>query len=196
MGRKIGVYGSNVSEGTEVEALGRSVGHALAAHGCTVITGACGGTPYVVAEAAARAGAEVWGFTPELSREAHAVAYPDQDLAIYTRLIYVSEQYRHLFGDVSLSGERDHAARLKYRNLVSTIHADAGIVISGGWGTLNEFTNLIYDGKPIGVLTSSGGLAAELPEWFGRLRKKSASIVVFEREPPALVEAVLMALGG
>lgn len=68
---------------------------------------------------------------------------------------------------------RSWSARLKYRNVVSTIHADAGSIISGGWGSLNEFTNLLYDGKPIGILAGTGGVADELPEWFPRQRKKS-----------------------
>jgi len=33
------------------------------------------------------------------------------------------------------------------------------MIISGGWGGLNEFTNLLYDGKPIGVLIGTGGVA-------------------------------------
>lgn len=69
-----------------------------------------------------------------------------------------------------------------------------GIIISGSWGTLNEFTNLIYDGKPIGVLTGSGGLADELSDFYPRLRKRSASVVIFEHEPGKLVDKLFTAL--
>ena len=191
---KIGVYGSNINEGETASALGTRLGAALARRDCTAITGGCSGMPYVVAQAAARAGAQVWGFTPELDQEGQQTAYPDDDITIYQRLIYVPQNYREQFGTPLLSGERDHSARLKYRNVISTIHADAGIIISGSWGTLNEFTNLIYDGKPIGVLTGSGGLADELSDFYPRLRKRSASVVVFENDPEQLVNRLLAIL--
>ena len=80
------------------------------------------------------------------------------------------------------------------RHIISTIHADAGITIAGGWGSLNEFTNLLYDGKPIGVLTGTGGLADELPQWFPKLRKKSESHVCFSPSPAEVVALLLKEL--
>lgn len=191
MAWKIGVYGSNINEGEAATALGNALGKALAERGCIVITGACSGMPYVVAHAAAQDGAEVWGFTPELDAAHQQMAYPLDDITIYQRLVYVPQNYRELFGAGILPAKRDHAARLKYRNAVSTINCDAGIIISGSWGTLNEFTNLIYDGKSIGVLTGTGGLADELSNFYPRLRKRSDSAVLFEDEPEKLVKRLL-----
>ena len=191
---KIGVYGSNIQEGERASALGVLLGRALAREGCLVITGGCSGMPYIVARAAALDGAAVWGFTPELTPEGQQAAYPADDMAIYQRLIYVPQNYRELFDVARLSDERDHAARLKYRNVISTVNCDAGILISGSWGTLNEFTNLIYDGKPIGVLSGSGGLADELKDFYPRLRKRSDSLVLFESEPEKLVRDLLAVL--
>ncbi|MBV9229978.1 MAG: hypothetical protein JOZ18_11745 [Chloroflexi bacterium] len=194
MSYKIGVYGSNISEGEKAVALGKEMGKALARHDCIVITGGCSGMPYVVAHEAAQYGAEVWGFTPELDAEGQKRAYPYDDITIYKRLIYVPQNYKELFITAPASDDLDLGGRLKYRNAISTINCDAGIIISGGWGTLNEFTNLIYDGKPIGVLSGTGGLADELPNWFPRLRKKSASVVCFESDPEQLVGAILATL--
>jgi predicted Rossmann-fold nucleotide-binding protein len=191
---KIGVYGSNISEGEQAEALGKELGRTLARYHCTVITGACSGMPYIVAHAAAQDGAEIWGFTPELNAEAHRRAYPSDDITIYKRLLYVPPNYKELFMMIPESGSLDLAGRLKYRNVISTINSDAGIIISGGWGTLNEFTNLIYDGKPIGVLTGTGGLADELPALYPKLRKKSQSVVVFENDPEKLVAELITIL--
>ncbi len=191
MSWKIGVYGSNINEGAAASSLGEALGEALAERGCLVITGACSGMPYVVAHAAARHGAKVWGFTPELDEAGQKRAYPSDDITIYERLVYVPQHYRDLFGVSSLSRERDHAARLKYRNVISTVNCDAGIIISGSWGTLNEFTSLIYDGKPIGVLTGTGGLADELSDFYPRLRKRSNSAVHFESDPRRLVDRLL-----
>lgn len=148
--------------------------------------------PYAAASAAKRKGAEVWGFTPEHNEADQKKAYPQDDITIYDKLFYVPQEYdRHFFLDTTLPPSQDQSARLKYRNVISTIHADAGIIISGGWGTLNEFTNLVYDGKPVGVLTGTGGLADELPTWFPRLRKKSASKVFFSTKPAEIVSLLL-----
>lgn len=191
---KIGVYGSNINEGEVATSLGRALGKALVECACIIITGACSGMPYVVAHEAARHGATVWGFTPELDARGQQAAYPADDITIYQRLVYVPQNYHTLFGVNDLSTDRDHAARLKYRNAISTINCDAGIIISGSWGTLNEFTNLIYDGKPIGVLTGTGGLADELRDFYPRLRKRSDSVVFFENEPEKLVDSLLREL--
>lgn len=192
MKHKIGIYGSNTREGDTAVSLSQALGEALAKNDIIVITGGCSGMPYVVASAAKRKGAEVWGFTPEQNEVDQKRAYPQDDITIYDKLFYVPQEYdRHFFLDAPLPPERDHSARLKYRNVVSTIHVDAGIIVSGGWGTLNEFTNLIYDGKPIGVLTGTGGLADELPAWFPRLRKKSASKVFFSTKPDEIVSLLL-----
>lgn len=192
---KIGIFGSNVVEDERAVQLARELGAELARQHVIVITGACSGMPYTVAAEASRHGTQVWGFTPELNEEGQKRAYPDDDITIYHKLFYVPEQYEQLFFQMQpLIPQRDAGARLKYRNVISTINADAGIIISGGWGTLNEFTNLIYDGKPIGVLTGTGGLADELPTWFPRLRKKSDSHVIFSASPQELVALLLAKL--
>jgi predicted Rossmann-fold nucleotide-binding protein len=189
---KVGIYGSNVVESEAAVQLAQELGIALAQNGVIVITGGCSGMPYAVAYAAKHEGAEVWGFTPEHNEEEQKQAYPQDDITIYDKLFYVPLQYDRLFYlDHTLPAARDHSARLKYRNVISTIHADAGIIVSGGWGTLNEFTNLIYDGKPISALLGTGGLADELPEWYPRLRKKSGSVVQFSGSPSNLVTNLL-----
>src|SRR5947208_8546423 len=94
---KIGVYGSNISEGEQAETVGKELGKVLARYHCIVITGACSGMPYIVAREATQYGAEVWGFTPELNAEAQRRAYTNDDITIYTRLLYVPPNYKELF---------------------------------------------------------------------------------------------------
>ncbi len=181
---KIGVYGSNRVESEAAVQAARALGVELARQGMIVITGACSGMPYAAAQTARQHGAEVWGFTPALTEEEHL-------------LFYVPAQYRQLFFvSQPVSPDQDWGMRLKYRNVISTIQADAGIIITGGWGSLNEFTNLIYEGKPAGVLTGTGGLADELPRWLPRLRKKSASQVFFSSQPAELVASLKRVLEG
>jgi hypothetical protein len=151
--------------------------------------------PYTVALAAKQKGGEVWGFSPALNKDEQERAYPRDDIGVYDKLFYVPQDYARLFFlSEGLPPMRDWSARLKYRNVISTIAADAGIIVSGGWGTLNEFTNLLYEGKPIGVLIGTGGLADELPGWFPRLRKKSESRVVFGSKPNEIVSLLVKEL--
>ncbi len=192
---KIGVFGSNVTEGEHAVHLAQELGAELAQKNSIVITGACSGMPYAVALAAKQNGAEVWGFSPALNEEEQKSAYPHDDITLYNKLFYVPQQYNQLFFlPEKLPAARDWNARLKYRNAISTITADAGILISGGWGTMNEFTNLLYEGKPVGVLTGTGGLADELPEWFAKLRKKSDSRVLFSSNPDEIVSSLIKEL--
>ncbi|MBV9258652.1 MAG: hypothetical protein JO215_11595 [Ktedonobacteraceae bacterium] len=189
---KIGIFGSNIAEGEKAVKLARDLGAELAQSNVIVITGACSGMPYAVASAAKEKDAETWGFSPGLNEEEQKQAYPLDDISIYDRLFYVPQTHTQLFflsEDTPVSATIN--ARLKYRNVISTINADAGIIISGGWGSLNEFTNLLYEGKPVGVLTGTGGLADELPGWFPRLRKKSDSKVFFDNDPHELISLLI-----
>lgn len=174
--------------------LGKSWGD-LAQHDVIVVTGGCSGMPYVVAHAAKQGNAEIWGFTPECNEQDQKRAYASDDITIYDKLFYIPPTYDQSFF-LKENPEKPHrrSTRLKYRNLLSTTHVDAGIIVAGGWGTMNEFTNLLYDGKPIGILLGTGGLADELPIWYPRLHKKSESVVHFGRTPEELVAFLLTTL--
>ena len=81
--------------------------------------------------------------------------------------------------------------RKKYRNIISTANCDAAILISGRWGTLNEFTNLIDFGKTIGVLTGTGGIADALSSLTKNVAKAGQGKVIFESDPARLVDQLL-----
>jgi predicted Rossmann-fold nucleotide-binding protein len=143
---RIWVYGSNMQESTQAVQLAQMVGKLLARHGVIVITGACSGMPYIVAQAAKQQGAEIWGFSPERDVEAQKQAFPSDDVAVYDKLFFIPPSYdQQFFLERPLQEDNDRSVRLRYRNFLSTLHADAAIIIAGGWGTLNEFTHLLYD---------------------------------------------------
>jgi len=106
-------------------------------------------------------------------------------LSIYTKLIYVSR-------DLPFADNR--RIRMKYRNVLSTAECDAGIIISGQWGSLNEFTNLVDMQKVVGVLTGTGGVADELPALAKKIVKEGQGTVIFNDDPRALVEELLQLL--
>ncbi len=83
---------------------------------------------------------------------------------------------------------------MKYRNVILTGTCDTGIIISGGWGTLNEFTNLLDQKQLVGVLTGTAGVADELPALSQKLSKEGQGTVIFESDPNILVDKLIHCL--
>lgn len=181
----IGVFGSDAGKIESAKRSAKRLGAALAAKKAIVVTGACSGLPYLAAHAAHEHGAAVWGYSPELNRTGQKRFTPHDDLSIYTKLVYVPK---------SFAFAKKERVRKKYRNVISTATCDAGIVIAGRWGTLNEFTNLFDMGKVIGVLTGTGGVADELRRLAGKIVKPGKAVVVYDSLPTRLVEKVMREL--
>lgn len=182
---KIGVFGSAVDEGKIVTKKARELGCLLSEKKVVIITGACTGIPYEIAHEAARNGSEIWGYSPVLNIKLQKKFTPKDDLSIYTKIIYMPKNFEFL----SLLD-----ACKKYRNVISTANCDAGIIVAGRWGTMNEFTNLYDLGKIIGVLTGTGGIADELPTLCKKINKKSKAKIVFSSSPVEVVEKIIKEL--
>jgi len=185
MKHRIGVFGSAITATERLGALAEEIGRELARRDCIVITGACSGLPYRAAYAAAAVGADVWGFSPTTDIESQRRFTPDDDLSIYSRLIHVPL-------DVPFSNNLP--ASKKYRNVLSTATCDAGIVISGRWGTLNEFTNLVDFGRIVGVLNGSGEIADRLERLVAEIGTEAGARIFFDESPTRLVEQAVDAV--
>ncbi|MCB1067136.1 MAG: hypothetical protein KDK56_03020 [Simkania sp.] len=177
---RIGIFGSSEIESSEVLTQAVHLGQALNEHDVLLMTGACSGLPYAVAAAASEK--QKWGFSPVRNYEEQLQLTPDDDISIYDKMIFVPETFP--FAKI-LSVSK------KYRNVLSTASCDGGIVIGGKWGTLNEVTNLIDMGKPIGVLVGSGGIADEVSALVERLDPDSLELLILERDPKKLVTKLL-----
>lgn len=183
MKEKIGIFGSAIYDSEEITAKARELGEVLAESDVVLITGACSGLPYEVALGAYnRNRTEIWGFSPAADYKGQVACTPDDDNTIYSRLIYTPEDFEFI-DDVSVAR--------KYRNVMSTATCDGGIIISGRYGTLNEFTNLYDMGKVIGVLTGTGGIADILPDLGKQISKTSRATVFFDSSVSALVNQVI-----
>lgn len=182
---KIGVFGSNVEDKLLSEKSiekTQELANILNKKNVILITGACSGLPYKVASRAAKKETDVWGFSPELNILDQKKFAPNDDFSIYKKLIFVPKAFPFF---------RDSLACKKYRNVMSTATCDAGIIISGRWGTMNEFTNLYDMGKVIGVLTGTGGVADELEKLDKKIKKKSKAKVFFNSSPKRLIKKVI-----
>lgn len=147
------------------------LGREVIKHGGVLVTGATTGAPYWAAIGAKDAGGFVIGISPAASEREHVKKYrlpiDYHDIIVYTGFGY--------------SG----------RNLFLTRASDAVLITCGRMGTLNEFTIAFEDQKPIGVLTSTGGIADEMEGILKKARRGSAN-VVFDPDPKYLVEKVML----
>lgn len=57
------------------------------------------------------------------------------DVSKYAKVFYIPKDF---------ASQYDLQVCRKYRNVTSTANCDAGIIISGRWGTMNEFTKMNY----------------------------------------------------
>lgn len=182
---KIGVFGSAEGDFETILPKAKELGKALGQNGVIVVTGAATGLPHLVAAEAHKEGAKVWGYPAAIDLATHQAMTPGYDWSIYERMFFIPRDY-------TLASQVQVAR--KYRNVESTANSDAGIVIAGRWGTLNEFSNLVDMGKIVGVLTSTGGIADELPGLYDRIKKQNDSVVLFNDSPTQLVNLVLQQL--
>ena len=70
----------------------------------------------------------------------------------------------------------------------------ANYLVFGAPGTLNEFTIAYDEGKVIGVLEGSDGIADHIREVLAFCNKTTHATVLFETEPEALIDKCLQAL--
>ena len=186
MNYKVGIFGSAAGEiDADSEEKAKELGRVLSNYKITIISGACSGLPYLAANEAHKNGNLVWGYSPMLDLEGQKKFTPKDDLSIYDKLIFIPKDFTY---------SNDEQVCKKYRNVISTANCDAGIIISGRWGTMNEFTNLFDMGKVIGVLMGTGGIADELEKLNGKIKKKSKARVLFESSPKILIKNVIESL--
>jgi uncharacterized protein (TIGR00725 family) len=170
--RAIGVMGSSGGELLlEVHRRSYELGRAIAESGCSLVTGACPGLPYDAARGAQEAGGLSVGISPALSRSEHVKRY-DSPVDAYDLIIYTGS---------GLMGREVH-----------NIHSsDIIIIIGGRSGTLGEFCIAFDEGKLIGVLSETGGIADALPSIVPQLAKKTNACIIYDRDPRRLVQRCL-----
>ena len=170
---KIGVMGSAEempAVGEKAEALGR----AIAARDAILLTGATTGLIYEVGKAARAAGATHIGISPAHNAEEHADKY-ELPLDACDAIIYTG------FG-------------LKGRNVVLVRSCDVVVFISGSIGSLNEFTIAYDEGKVIGCLTGTGGVADEIERLAQKFSKRTTSKICYADDPVELLNHCMTSL--
>ena len=162
------------SEKARLKKLAERLGTVLAQHGCILVTGATTGLPDMVAKAFRKCGGFALGISPAQDRKEHLERYglPDDgaDVIVYSGFGY------------------------KGRNVINVRSTDLVIIFGGATGTLNEFTIAYDEGKIIGILEESGGVADHIKEIVEFCKKPTRGLVIFNKDPEKLVEMCLEAL--
>jgi uncharacterized protein (TIGR00725 family) len=175
---KVGVMGSandTLPDGVAevVSEKADALGRAIAARDVLLLTGATSGLPYLVGKSARRAGAFHIGVSPATSEREHVERY-NLPLDACDTIIYTG------FG-------------LKGRNVVLVRSCDVVLFIGGSWGTLNEFTIAHDEGRVMGCLTGTGGVADEAERLLQIFSKKPDACVLHGDDPARLLAACLEA---
>jgi uncharacterized protein (TIGR00725 family) len=175
---QIGVMGSSndvLNEGDQqrLQETAERLGVAIASQGCSLVTGATTGLPDMVSRAARRQGGMTIGISPAISEIEHVSRYKYPVDAVEV-MIYTG------FG-------------LKGRNVINIRSSDIVIIFGGGMGALNEFTIAYDEGKIIGVLTGTGGIADHLREIVGFANKQTTARLIYASEPERLIDECLSA---
>jgi uncharacterized protein (TIGR00725 family) len=172
----IGVMGSAQETLAEVDrahlaVVAESLGRAIVDQDCILITGETTGLPELVAQAVRKHGGFTVGISPAHSSEEQQERYglPQQgsDVVIYTGFGY------------------------KGRNVINIRSSDIVVILRGSIGTLNEFTIAYDEGKIIGILEGTGGVADHVRELVHALAKKTPAALFFERD---VVRLLMMCL--
>src|SRR5207244_10599792 len=80
---------------------------------------------------------------------------------------------------------------LKGRNVVLVRSCDVVLFIAGSIGSLNEFTIAYDEGKVIGCLTRTGGVADEIKRITETFQKKTKARIVCDDDPVQLIDRCL-----
>ena len=176
---KVGVMGSagDASPSSAKASLAEkatALARAIAERELLLLTGATTGLVYVVGKAAHGTGVFHVGISPAADSEEHEQRYKLPldacDLIVYTG-----------FG-------------LKGRNVVLVRSCDVVIFIAGAMGSLNEFTIAHDEGKIIGCLTNTGGVADEAGYLLHKFSKETGARVFRDDDPGKLLDACLEAV--
>ncbi len=165
---------AEASQSRERDALverAEKLAHAIASRDLRLLTGATTGIVYVVGKSAHDLGCFHVGISPASNPREHVEEYKLPldacDLIIYTG-----------FG-------------LKGRNVVLVRSCDIVLFIAGAMGSLNEFTIAHDEGKVIGCLRNTGGVADEADYLLEKFSKTTSARVFQEEDPNQLLEACL-----
>jgi hypothetical protein len=147
------------------------LGQSIAKRGFVCITGACPGLPHQAILGAKQEGGVTIGISPALNFAEHLMKY-HSPYRCYDAIIYTG------------SG-------LMGREIENIRSCDIVIFAGGRSGTLGEFAIAYDEGKIIGVLTGTGGIADEIFHIVNFIAKKTGAELVAHSDPELLLDRLV-----
>jgi uncharacterized protein (TIGR00725 family) len=177
---KVGVMGSAAPDSAKLDT-GRLVvqraerlARSIAARDVVLFTGATTGLVYVVGKTAHDVGCFHVGISPGANEREHVETYK-LPLDACDVLVYTG------FG-------------LKGRNVVLVRSCDVVLFVAGAMGSLNEFTVAHDEGKIIGCLKGTGGVADESDYLLQKFGKRATARVFQNEDPDQLLDDCIGAI--
>src|SRR5262245_63852499 len=156
---------------SKIGELSRSLAMEIARRDLILLTGATTGVVYSIGKALRDARGFHIGISPGANEREHVEHYhlPTDacDVIVYTG-----------FG-------------LKGRNVVLVRSCDVVLFVAGSIGSLNEFTIAYDEGKVIGCLIGTGGVADEVQRIAATFPKPARARIVYDDHPERLVDQCL-----
>jgi uncharacterized protein (TIGR00725 family) len=176
---KVGVMGSASEKGQPkfAETLTEkalALAQAIARRDVILFTGATTGIVYLVGKTAHDAGSFHVGISPAANQQEHQSIYK-LPLDACSTIVFTG------------SG-------LKGRNVVLVRSCDIVLFIAGAMGSLNEFTIAHDEGKIIGCVTGSGGVADEVDYLLEKFGKSTRAQVLKNDDPEELLRSCVESL--
>jgi uncharacterized protein (TIGR00725 family) len=166
---KVGVMGSAGGKMDEdILERCKELGRTIADEGCAILTGGCPGLPHAAVLGCKERGGITIGVSPALSIQEHVSRYnsPTDNIDVM------------IFTGSGLMG----------REIIGVRSCDIVIIVGGRSGTLGEFAIAYDEGRMIGVLTDTGGVADHIDEILEVVKKPTGSRMFFDDDPRKLVE--------
>jgi len=166
---KVGVMGSAGGKMDEdILERCKELGRTIADEGCAILTGGCPGLPHAAVLGCKERGGITIGVSPALSIQEHVSRYnsPTDNIDVM------------IFTGSGLMG----------REIIGVRSCDIVIIVGGRSGTLGEFAIAYDEGRMIGVLTDTGGVADHIDEILEVIKKPTGSRMFFDDDPRKLVE--------
>jgi hypothetical protein len=167
----IGVMGSVAGYNEQASELAYRLGKAIAEHRCAIITGACPGLPHDAVRGARAAGGLTVGVSPGHNFAEHTIKYEspwkEYDVLIYT------------------------GSGLMGREITGVRSCDIVVLVGGRSGTLGEFAIAYDEGKLIGVLKDTGGIAEHVSMLVEVIQKDTGAQVIYDDDPDRLISTLV-----
>ncbi len=167
----IGVMGSVAGFNQQAAELSYLLGRAIAEHDCIIVTGACPGLPYDAVRGVKENGGMTVGVSPGHNFAEHTIKYDSPwegfDVIIYT------------------------GSGLMGREITGVRSCDIVIIAGGRSGTLGEFAIAYDEGKIIGVLLGTGGIAEHISILVDVINKDTGAQIVLDADPSRLIDRLM-----